>query len=133
MFFLGFYKIIKRADLLPFGAKVIGTWRDLSLAKKGSVSGDVLIKLAYCFRHSGQLDKALDASEVVTRHDRKVSLTHGQKAVLATERAAALLDLYNIRRDQSLLAQARRCAGIAWAIAQSNETSLVYQRLKSLE
>lgn len=127
------YDLIKRANLLQLGAKIIEGWRNLELNSNGYVDGDILIRLAYCWRHSGQIGRALEASKPVVEYDKTVRITPAQKAVLATERAAALMDLFEIRRDQQLLSAARRCAGIAWAISQSQETSLVYERLKSLE
>ncbi len=62
-----------------------------------------------------------------------VSLSPGQRAVLATERAAILLDLWEARRDPNLLIEARRYAGMAWAGSQSEEASMVYKRLEKLE
>lgn len=123
------YKMIKKSDLLCLGLRVIRQWFDLS---GNQVSGSILIKLAYCLRHTGHLEDALRVSEAVVKPHSRVSLSRGQKAVLATERAATLLDLFEIRSDSGLLCEARRCAGIAWAISKSDETRLVYHRLKKL-
>ncbi len=75
---------------------------------------------------------ALKVTEPVVRRPPYVSLSPGQRAVLATERAAILMDLWEARHDPNLLIEARCYAGMAYAVSQSEEASMVYRRLEKL-
>ena len=61
-----------------------------------------------------------------------------QRAVLATERAAILMDFFEVTRQATYLVDARKAAGMAFAIyasakTHSPEVDAVYGRLKSLK
>lgn len=127
------YDVIRRSSLHSLGAKIIRQWHVSSLKLTSTMDGSVVIKLVYCLRHSGQLDQALETVDDALNRNARISLFQMQKAILATERAAVLLDLYEIRREPELLVEARRSAGMSFAISQSDEVRAVYQRLRKLE
>ena len=119
--------------VLMLSGPIAESWLQLALASQDRPSVDIHIKLAYFLRHSGQLEKALDVTDVVHLTNRSVRISPAQRAILATNRAATLVDLYELRGDSELLKQARACLGIAWAIEKPEEASRVYQRLDRLE
>jgi hypothetical protein len=128
-----FLDAMKRANCLAQADKIFRKWLKLHKENSSVYDSDLIIKLVYCRRHSGRLKKALNATNCVVKHYKDVNLSERQRAVLATMRAAILMDLFEIRRDWQLLSEARKCANIAWAISNSNETSLLYSRLQALE
>lgn len=127
------YEALKRTGMLAAAANVVDGWQRASLKSRGLVDGSILIMLAYCLRHSGTFDRALEVTAPVIRADPRVVVKPGQKGILATVRAAFLLDLYEHKRDHALLEEARRCAGISWDKSPSEQASLVYMRIDSLE
>ena len=127
------YDVLKRTDMFRLGAEICDRWRKLTLDNRGPVLVDVFIKLAFFLRHSGQLKKALRATQLIELRSPVVKLSMGEKSVLATIRSSILLDLFETNRDLEDLKQARSYAGLAWANGQSDETNMVYQRLKKYE
>lgn len=127
------YDIIRRSNLHGLGAKVCRQWLAATWQTTPQMDGSILIKLTYCLRHSGELDQALEAVDFAFSRNKRISLSQMQKAILSTERAAVLLDLYEFRHDPELLREARRSAGMSFAISQSEEVRAVYQRLKKLQ
>lgn len=66
---------------------------------------DYLIQLAYYRRWTKQTDSALEVTALIERHDAQVLFNRREIAVLATERAAALMDKYEkdgVGLDQAL-------------------------------
>jgi hypothetical protein len=124
---------LKRADLNRIGAKIADQWYKGSSAVGEVIESDICIKLTYFLRHSGQLDKALTITNAIEQQSSMFKLSPNEKSVLATMRAAILLDLYEVHGDGDLLIQARKFSGMAWAISQSDEVSMVYNRLNKLE
>jgi hypothetical protein len=96
-------------------------------------NNSILVKLVYCLRHSGNLHEALKAADFGLSRNDRIALSQVQKAIIATERAAVLLDLFEAQRAPELLKEARKSAGMSFAISQSEEVRAVYQRLKKLE
>lgn len=127
------YVILKRSELFIYAIDLISQWISLRLSQSPIIDADLLIKLALCFRRSGQFQKALDATDVVIMKHPRVIPTRSQRAILATERAATLLDVFEQNFDRSLLVEARECAGIAYSIEQSDEIKSLYNRLRALE
>ena len=91
----------------------------------------VLIALGACYRHSGQIGRALGITERLAA--RPGIMQSRTKAVFACEHAAILMDMFERDGDQQRLTEARRWAGIAWRLDPSDYANQLYQRLKSLE
>jgi hypothetical protein len=127
------YDIIRRSNLHGLGAKICRQWFAAKWQSAPRTDGSILIKLVYCLRHSGELAEALKTVEFALGRNERLSLSQMQKAILSTERAAVLLDLYEIQRDPGMLKDARKSAAMSFAISQSDEVRAVYQRLKMLE
>lgn len=127
------YDIIRRSNLHGLGAKICRQWFAAKWQSAQTTDGSILIKLAFCLRHSGELREALEVVDFALSKNKKISLSQMQKAILSTERAAVLLDLYEIQHEQDLLKEARKSAGMSFAISQSEEVRAVYQRMKKLE
>jgi hypothetical protein len=60
-------------------------------------------------------------------------LQKSEKGVLAAQRAAILLDIFDATRDDAHREEARRFAKMAWAIKQSPELSLLFKRMDSAQ
>jgi hypothetical protein len=132
------YEAFKRSSLLREGAKIIERWMALALQQGNAIDGSILIKLAYCLRHTGNLERALDCTSAITAPTPRIQCFGMQRAILATERAAILMDFFEVTRQAEYLADARRTAGMAFAIyasakIHSPELDAVYDRLRSLE
>ena len=127
------YEMLKRTQLYHQGVKFTKGWQDLSERNKGPKVPEIYVMLAFFLRHSGRLDEAIIVTEVINFPRSKFRANPSAIAVLATQRAAILIDLYEIRRDLALLEQARKYAAKAWAIQQGDEVHMVYARLKKHE
>jgi len=85
---------------------------------------------ASLLRAANKLEEAVAASEILVTTGVR---DEGARRILATTRAAALLDLFEARRAPDLLARAWESAGIAFAIDQNDEkVQAVYRRYHSL-
>lgn len=109
-------------------ARLTSAWLD---AAGDAPPGEVLIENVAALRACGSLREALARTDVL-RHQAN-GLDRNETSVLFTQRAAVLLDLHETRLDPDLLARARECASRSWAIAPSEECSMVYRRLAKLE
>jgi hypothetical protein len=127
------YNALKKWDLLRIGVKLCERWRQLSTADGEKIEPDIFIKLAYCLRHTGRLEESYRVTEIVELPRSVVALSPMQRSILATIRAAILIDQYDLRPERKLLKQARSYAALAWANTKSEETSLVYKRLEKRE
>ena len=124
------YTLLRRYDLYRQGAGILEGWRAM-LPSDSSDEATVIIELAACYRHSGEIRQAFETTELLAGRAR--TLPPGTRAVFASERAAILLDLFERNHDPARLVEARRWAGIAWSIEQSDYVSMVYKRLTALE
>lgn len=95
------------------------------------------ILLAVLHRRTGQIQKAIEASEVVKLPNKDSFGSESSRAVLCTTYAASLMDLFetSATSTQSMLAEARVLLNRANAISGDNTEHVMkaYQRLKSLE
>jgi hypothetical protein len=124
------YQLFRTYQLDRQGARMLEKWRAMLPAGSAEAVAN-LIELAASHRRAGQIEQALETTALVT--ERGAALAPSARAVLACERAAILLDLFERNRDPARLTEARRWAGLAWSIEQSEHISRVYQRLTSLE
>lgn len=124
------YQLFRTYELDRQGVRMLEKWR--AMLPPGSAEAVTnLIELAASQRRAGQIEQALETTALVT--ERGAALAAGARAVLACERAAILLDLFEHHRDPARLTEARRWADLAWSIEKSEYISRVYQRLTSLE
>lgn len=126
------YDIIRKSGLHGLGSKIIRQWLAKALQVRKTIDGSIPIKLAFCLRHSGEFDTALEIVDTTLDSNGCFAITPIQKAILHTMRAAVLLDLSEIRRDPDLVKEARRSADISFAISQSDEVRSVYRRLENI-
>ena len=128
----------ERQSLMRCGAKLVAVWIDGAESRlDGCFDLFRRVLLAVLYRHTNQLAKALEVSDVVKMPQVKLLGGQGSIAVLCTTRAAALMDLVE-RASQgncAMLQQARRAVDRAYASGGggSQEVKLVYMRLKALE
>jgi hypothetical protein len=127
------YETFKRLQLLRSSAHIIDGWRKASLRTNEPLDAGILIQLAFCLRYNGDLANALEATNVLELQAPFIRIRSGQRAILATMRAAILMDLYEAEGDTDRLGQAKQYAAKAWSIAQSPETRMVYNRLNKLK
>ena len=97
----------------------------------GAIPGDILIPLVKILRDTGRTAEALGKTDILL--DPQASLTSSERQILFVQRAALWMDRFEQLYDRKLLERARRSAGQAWAIAQTDACSHVYLRLKKLE
>lgn len=116
------------------GVKFVAKWIEHSENQRpGRYDYYRRVLLAFLYRHTGQLDKALQASDVVERpHEHEMSI-----AVLCTTRAAALMDMAELKpndRDE-LLRRARLTLNKANAMSGGDSPDIrnAYVRLKKLD
>ena len=128
-----FYIALKKSDLLRLGSEVSEHWLSLSRAANETIEPDIYIKLAFFLRHTGRLDKAYRVTGIVDLPHSTVRMSPIERSILATMRAAILIDQYEAQPDIDLLKRARGYAGLAWANAKSDETRMVYKRLEKHE
>jgi len=108
--------------------KLLSAWLD---AAGGVCLPDVLIVLLANLRHSGRITEGLSRTEVLLVPG--LNVTDRERQVLLHQRAGLLADRFEQTAERQLLAEARRCANISWAIGPSEYCSAVYQRLEKLE
>jgi hypothetical protein len=97
------------------------------------IDASVRIKLAFCLRHSGQTQQAIAATDFIEDRDTARWLTRDAMGILATERAAALADLFEMDRSPKTLTGAMYWARRAYASSGgSAEAGLVLRRVSSL-
>ena len=120
------------------GAKYISTWI-FHLENKKSEGFDVYrrVLLATLLRHSGQIDKSLEVSEVVELPRSRLSGTNSSISVLCTVRAATLMDIAIAQPNKRahFLKQARLILNKANAMSGGDHIEILstYQRLNALE
>jgi hypothetical protein len=115
-------------------APFLKVWIDRSEAKLGLYDLARRILLAVVYRHTGQLHKAVEVSNVVNEHGQYPN-DQGCIAILCTTRAAALMDIAESGASSpcEVLANARKALNRANAIRSSDEVMLTYRRMKILD
>lgn len=99
----------------------------------GRIDASVRVKLAFCLRHSGETLQAIATTDFIGDRDTTRHLTPEVLGILATERAAALADLYEMDRSPNALTDAIYWARRAYATSGgSTEAGLVLRRVRSL-
>ena len=88
--------------------------------------------LCYCFRHTRQLEKSVKTSVVIETGGRFKASPH-LISIIATIRAASLLDIFELHNDPEILPVAQKTLGKAWANNKSQEEASVYKRLDALK
>jgi len=95
------------------------------------------VLLAYLYRHTGQLDKALEVSAIVEFPRNRLLGTDASISVLCTTRAAALMDSAKMKPSKAmdLLRVARLTLNKANAMSKSDSDEIrnTYKLLKKLE
>ena len=94
-----FYSSIKKLENYPaylsdsfrIGRKILENWGNSSIKY---LPADVLIHLAYYRRWSKDISAALEATECLEGNEYNNMLSSRERSILATERAAAFMDLY---------------------------------------
>lgn len=128
----GFYLALRAggdAGLARLGARMFAQLAERFEAT-GGVPDDLHWRRAWCLRSSGQLREAVAVSDVL--HAGRVKDAGAQK-VLATTRAGALLDLFEVTGEVKWLSLAERAAKVAYAIdPNGEEVSAVYRRFRTL-
>ncbi len=119
------YRLLSRYDLARHGAAILERWRSLLPADDIDGTTQVAIGLAWCHRHAGQAHTDILTTE-------RGRLKPSTVAVLACERAAILLDLYEGDGDPQRLVEARRWVDRSYAINRNEHAGQVYNRLRSL-
>lgn len=127
-----------KASLMKCGAKFVSEWI-IHSEKQNEGLFDVYrrVLLASLYRHSGQLDKALEASSIADLPRNRLRGNNSTMSVLCTTRAATLMDIAEnkpMRRAELLLA-ARLTLNKANAMSgvDSEEIMVAYKRLKKLD
>ncbi len=130
----------EKSSLMRCGIRFVEKWveaAEISMDGRYDIYRRVL--LAYLFRHTNQLDKALSTSDVVDLPRSRLYGGDGSVAVLATTRAASMMDLAERVQQKeekcAWLARARRSIDKANAIGggDSQEIMFVYRRLKKMQ
>lgn len=127
-----------KTSIMKCGAKFISEWI-IHSEKHNEGLFDVFrrVLLATLYRHSGQLDKALDASDIVDLPRNRLNGSNSTMSVLCTTRAATLMDVAENKpgRRTELLRAARLTLNKANAMSgeDSEEIMAAYKRLKKLD
>lgn len=125
-----------KAAVMKCGAKFISEWI-IHSEKQNEGLFDVYrrVLLAVLYRHSGLLEKALEASDIVDLPRSRLRGNNSTMSVLCTTRAATLMDIAEMqpRRRTELLHTARLTLNKANAMSNedSEEIMAAYKRLKS--
>ena len=100
---------------------------------EGYLNASVRIKLAYYWRHLGQTQLAIEATDFIEEQGITKRVTSAQMEILATERAAILVDVYELDRNLGTLERAKYWAKRAYAISdgKSDEAKSVLRRVNS--
>ena len=124
--------------IMRVGVKFVAKWIDDSEAQSGG-RADIYrrVLMAFLYRHTGQPDKALQASSVVELPRNRVIGDNSNISVLCTTRAAAMMDMAELKPTQKsrLLGDARLTLNKAYAMSggDSPEILAAYRRLKTLD
>ena len=126
-----FFDIAKRAQPMHWAVRHFERWL-LNLEKGERFDPVGRMHLCYCFRHTRQLEKAVKASVVIETGGRFKASPH-LISIIATIRAASLLDIFELHNDPEILPIAKKTLGKAWANQKSQEVASVYKRLDALK
>ena len=126
-----FFDIAKRAEPMHWTVRHFERWL-LNLERGGRFDPVGRMHLCFCFRHTRQLEKAVKASVVIETGGRFKASPH-LVSIIATIRAASLLDIFELHNDPEILPVAQKTLGKAWANQKSQEVASVYKRLDALK
>ena len=126
-----FFDIAKRAEPVHWAVRHFERWL-LNLERGERFDPVGRMHLCYCFRHTRQLEKAVKASVVIETGDRFKASRH-LISIIATIRAASLLDIFELHNDPEILLIAQKTLGKAWSSNPSQEAASVYKRLDALK
>ena len=126
-----FFDIAKRAQPMHWAVRHFERWL-LNLERGEQFDPIGRMHLCYCFRHTRQLEKAVKASVVIETGGRFKASPH-LISIIATIRAASLLDIFELHNDPEILLIAQKTLGKAWSSNQSQEAASVYKRLDALK
>lgn len=126
-----FFDIAKRAEPMHWAVRHFERWL-LNIERGERFDPVGRMHLCYCFRHTRQLEKAVKASVVIETGGRFKASPH-LISIIATIRAASLLDIFELHNDSEILPVAQKTLGKAWANQKSQEAALVYKRLDALK
>jgi tetratricopeptide (TPR) repeat protein len=124
------YQLLRDGGFHRQAIPLLQRWSDM-LSPESLETFTTVIELAACYRHSGQIERALDTTTRLAA--RATTMPSSTRAVFACEHAAILMDMFEQDQDGRRLAEARQWAGVAWRLDPSDYVSQLYQRLKSLE
>lgn len=107
------YKIVKKLENFPnfirdsyrIGRKVLEKWTS---PPPIDLPGDVLIHLAYYRRWTKDTEAALEVTNFLKDRKSELKISDQEKAILSTERAAALMDMYDKSGLRALITEALR-------------------------
>ena len=125
-----FFDIAKRAEPMHWAVRHFERWL-LNLERGERFDPVGRMHLCYCFRHTRQLEKAVKASVVIETGGRFKASPH-LISIIATIRAASLLDIFELHNDPEIFPIAQRTLGKAWFNDKSQEAAAVYKRLNAL-
>ena len=126
-----FFDIAKRAEPMHWAVRHFERWL-LNLERGERFDPVGRMHLCYCFRHTRQLEKAVKASVVIETGGRFNASPH-LISIIATIRAASLLDIFELHNDPEILPIAQKTLGKAWFNNKSQEAASVYKRLDALK
>jgi len=126
-----FFDIAKRAEPMHWAVRHFERWL-LNLERGERFDPVGRMHLCYCFRHTHQLEKAVKASVVIETGGRFKASPH-LISIIATIRAASLLDIFELHNDPEILPIAQKTLGKAWFNNKSQEAASVYKRLDALK
>jgi hypothetical protein len=127
------YEAFDRFSMPKISGKIVRKWINISLQMHNYIYGDMIIKLATYRRRRGEIKKALNAVQVTEKYNQIVIFSQKQIGIFARIRASIYLDACELECDPKWLVNARRCAGVAWAVGPKEATRQVYNRLARLE
>jgi hypothetical protein len=117
------------AGLARIGARVLAQLAE-RFAAAGGIPDDLYWRRAWFLRVAGQLREAVAVSDAL--HMGQVK-EQGARKLLATTRAAVLLDLFDATGEVKWLALADRAARVAYALApEEEEVKAVYRRFQAV-
>ena len=126
-----FFAIAQQAEPLHWSVRFFERWLR-RLETESSFNPIARMHLAYVFRHTRQLEKAIKVSAVVEFGRDRFNCSTRLLSIIATIRAATLLDIYDLHNDPEILNVAKLTLAKAWANQKTEEVSSVYQRLDRL-
>ena len=127
-----FFEIAKASTNLNWCSRFFEEW--WKKLRVGVASEPVAIMhLAFIFRHTGRHRDSIMTSNVIEFGRDRFRCSPILMSMIATNRAATFLDIYERHSDPELLRLAKLAVGKAWANQKSDEASNVYQRLDKLK